>query len=119
MSLVLKRLSRGLLLIAAACGVLLASDRKRAGGGVPRIAILQHASTSVLDDGVRGMLDGLADAGFRDRSTAAIITYNAQGDMATSNAIAREITDGSFDLVLTSSTPSLHEVANAKKAGQQ
>jgi ABC-type uncharacterized transport system substrate-binding protein len=117
----IKRLSLGLVLIAAVSAVLLVSDVRPTGAnGKPlvRIAILQHASTPVLDDGVRGMIDGLAEKGYRDDETADIVTYNAQGDSATANAIAREITDGRFDLVLTSSTPSLQVVANANKAGR-
>jgi ABC-type uncharacterized transport system substrate-binding protein len=112
-----KRLSLGIVLIVAAAGVLLVSD-VRSAGSKPRIAILQHASTPVLDDGVRGMLDGLAQNGYQDGATAIITQYNAQGDMATANAIAREIVEGRFDLVLTSSTPSMQAVANANKAGR-
>src|SRR5207302_1942366 len=97
----LKRLSLGIGLIVAASSVLLVSDLRRPGADgsyPPRIAILQHASTPVLDDGVQGMLDGLAERGYRNDDTAVIQTYNAQGDLATANAIAREITDGRFDL---------------------
>ena len=119
MWLVIQRLSRGFALIALASGVLLAFDVKRSGTNrLPQIAILQHASTVVLDDGVRGMVDGLAEQGFRNGEAAAITTYNAQGDMAMSAAIAREITDGRYDLVLTSSTPSMQAVANANKDGR-
>src|SRR5438105_3774941 len=117
----LKRLSLGLTLIASASGVLLLMDLHRRAGGaqrLPEIAILQHASVPVLDDGVRGMIDGLAAMGYRDGATAAISRYNAEGDAATANAIAREITDGHFDLVMTSSTSSLQAVANANKGGR-
>jgi ABC-type uncharacterized transport system substrate-binding protein len=116
-----KRLTLGMLLIAAGSGVLLLTDVRRTGAdgrARPRIAILQQASTPVLDEGVRGMIDGLAEKGYRDGETADITTYNAQGDLPTANAIAREITDGRYDLVLTSSTPSLQVVANANKAGR-
>jgi ABC-type uncharacterized transport system substrate-binding protein len=116
-----KRLSLGMLLIAAGSGVLLLTDVRPTGAdgrSRPRIAILQQASTAALDEGVRGMIDGLAEKGYRNGATADITTYNAQGDLPTANAIAREITDGRFDLVLTSSTPSLQVVANANKAGR-
>src|SRR5262249_33187856 len=96
----LKRLSVGLTLITAASGILLLMDlRRRAGGAerLPQIAILQHASTPTLDDGVRGMIAGLEAKGYRDGVTAVIKTYNAEGEAATANAIAREITDGHFD----------------------
>jgi putative ABC transport system substrate-binding protein len=116
-----KRLWLGMLLIAAGSAVLLLTDVRRAGADGrtrPRIAIFQHASTPVLDEGVRGMIDGLAEKGYRDGETADITTYNAEGDLPTANAIAREVTDGRFDLVITSSTPSLQVVANANKAGR-
>ena len=116
-----KRLSLGMSLIAAASGVLLLTDVRPPGADGrprPRIAILQQASTPVLDEGVRGMIDGLAEKGYRNGATADIKTYNAEGDFSTANAIAREITDGSFDLVITSSTPSLQVVANANRAGR-
>src|SRR6516164_4566570 len=116
-----KRLTLGIVLIAAGSAVLLLTDvRPTAADGRsrPRIAILQQASTPVLDEGVRGMVDGLAEKGYRDGHTADITTYNAHGDLPTANAIAREITDGRFELVLTSSTPSLQVVANANKAGR-
>ena len=54
-----------------------------------RIAIVQHANTPVLDDGVRGVLDGLAARGFRDGDRIEIEHFNAQGDMPTGIAIAQ------------------------------
>jgi ABC-type uncharacterized transport system substrate-binding protein len=112
-----RRLALGIVLITAASGVLLISDVKHT-GGKPRIAILLHASVPVLEDCVSGMIAGLAEKGLRDGETAQITLYNAQGDMTTANAIAREITDGRYDLVLTSSTPSMQAVANANQAGR-
>jgi ABC-type uncharacterized transport system substrate-binding protein len=115
----IKRLSLGLALIAGAAAVLLATDVSRSGPTTtPRIGILQHASVPVLDDGVRGMIDGLSANGYRNGETAVITLFNAQGEAATANTIAREMTGGRFDLVITSSTPSLQAVANANKAGR-
>jgi len=119
----LKRLSLGLALIGLAALVLLVSDRDRrvahaASGRVLRVAIVQHASTPVLDAGVSGMIDGLAELGFRDGDRMALRRYNAQGDLAAGNAIARQVTTGEFDLVITSSTPSMQAVANANHAGR-
>src|SRR5262245_3833541 len=116
-----KRLLLGMLLIAAGSGVLLLTDVRPPGADGrprPRIAILQQASTPILDEGVRGMIDGLAEKGYPNGATADIKTFNAEGDIATANTIAREITDGDFDLVITSSTPSLQVVANANRAGR-
>ena len=117
----LKRCLLGIVLIALACAALLVSDwnqRTGAAGAVRKIAIFQHASQPLLDDGVAGILDGLAGAGFIDGKNVAITRFNAENDMATANAIARQITSGEFELVITASTLSLQAVANANRGGR-
>jgi ABC-type uncharacterized transport system substrate-binding protein len=116
-----KRLGLGVALIVAASLVLLLTDREHRSGSGPRVwrvALLQHASTSVLDEGVTGVLDGLAEHGFREGDNLRLTRYNAQGDTATSATIAREILHGPFDLVITVSTSSLLAVASANKERQ-
>ena len=118
---VVKRLALGLFLISLAIGVLLLSDwnrRSESRQSIPRIAILQHASQPVLDEGVQGIVLGLAEGGFKDGDTVAIQRFNAENDTPTENAIARELTDGRFDLILTASTLSLQAVAGANRAGR-
>lgn len=117
---VVKRLALGFCLITLAVGFLLLSDWNRRSDSrqaIPRVAILQHASQPVLDEGVHGMLQGLAEGGFKDGDTVAIQRFNAENDTPTENAIAREVTDGRFDLILTASTLSLQAVAGANRAG--
>jgi ABC-type uncharacterized transport system substrate-binding protein len=118
-----RRLSLGVTLIVMASAVLLVSDRGRRTTGasaarVSRVAIVQHASSAPIDEGVQGIIEGLAARGFRDGEKIKLSTYNAQGDLATGNAIARQVTTGDFDLILTSSTPSMQAVANANRAGR-
>jgi len=116
-----KRLALGIFLIALSAGILLLSDWNRRGDSrqvIPRIAILQHASQPVLDEGIHGILQGLAEGGFKDGETVAIQRFNAENDTPTENAIAREVTDGRFDLILTASTLSLQAVASANRAGR-
>ena len=118
---VVKRLALGFCLITLAVGILLLSDWNRRSDSrqvIPRVAILQHASQPVLDEGVHGMLQGLAEGGFKDGETVAIQRFNAENDTPTENAIAREVTDGRFDLILTASTLSLQAVAGANRAGR-
>jgi len=105
-------------LLAGASALLLATDRSGVRRDRPAVAILKQVSTTVLDDAVDGMLAGLAEKGWRDGATVTIRQYNAEGDMAQANAIAREITAGGFDMVLTSSTPSLQAVATANERGR-
>src|SRR5262245_9583227 len=116
-----KRLALGLLLIAAASTLLLVADRenrKAPRRHVPRVAILQHVDSALLDDGLRGTIDGLASRGYRDGSGVTLERFNAQGDMPTGIAIARQLTSGGYDLVITSSTPSMQAVANNNRDGK-
>ncbi len=118
---VIKRLALGVILIALASAVLLLSDsshRQKGHQRVTRVAILQHSSQPFLDDGVEGMIDGLAAAGFTVGNNLTVQRYNAEGDQPTANTIAKEITGGQYDLVLTGSTLSLQAVANANSAGK-
>ena len=41
--------------------------------------------------------------------------YNPQGDIATANAIAKEVTSANYDLILSVSTASLQTIANANR----
>jgi ABC-type uncharacterized transport system substrate-binding protein len=116
-----KRLALGISLIVLTSLVLLLSDlgrRSQARRSIVKIAILQHASSTVLDDGITGMIQGLEEHGFSDGTTATIERFNAEADMAVSNAIATQIVNGDYDLVLTSSTPSMQAVANANQEGR-
>jgi ABC-type uncharacterized transport system substrate-binding protein len=117
----IRRLWLGIVLIALASSVLLVSDwgrRQAQVGRMPRVAILQHASQQLLEDGVQGMLQGLATSGFVDGKNIQIQRFNAENDVGISNAIARQLVNGEYDLVLTSSTRSLQAVANANKDGK-
>ncbi len=117
---VIRRLLLGIALITLASAGLLFSDTSRhrdrqAKRDVPRVAVLQHASQPVIDEGVRGMLEALAAAGYEDGRTLVVSRFNAENDMATSAAIASEITSGNYDLILTATTISFQAVSNANQ----
>ena len=88
------------------------SNRNSSTKTLPHVAIVQHASVAALEEGVEGMLQGLAKEGYVDGKTILVQKFNAQSDIATANDIAAQVTNGSFDLIITSSTPSLQAVAN-------
>jgi len=85
---------------------------------IPNIAILQYSSHTFLDDGVEGIMEGLKEKGFEDGSNINIRHFNSEGDLPTTNAIAKEITSGKYDYALTVSTLALQAVANANKQGK-
>lgn len=113
-----RRAGPSLALLLGGSVLLLATDRAGSARRMPAIGVLQHTSSVVLDDAVRGMLDGLAERGWRDGETCTIRRYNAEGDVVQANAIAREIAGGPFDVALTSSTPSMQALANANASGR-
>lgn len=112
-----RRLALGLFLIAAASAVLLISDwsHRRTDHSELRIALVQHASQGIIDDGVRGMIDGLAGKGFVEGKNISIRRFNAEADIPTANAIANEVANGGYDLLLTATTLSLQTVATANR----
>ena len=121
MKFVLKRLILGVLLIAAASAALLLSDlgrRTMRAHSLPRLGLLQHASTMLLDEGTRGTIDALAEHGFVDGKSIVIEQFNAHGDIAVGNSIAAEMVAARYDLLVTMSTLSLQAVANANRAGK-
>ena len=118
---VLRRLGLGLFLILAISGILLVTDsgnRKAARGTVPKIGVLQFASTAALEESMEGFLAEMARSGFKDGVNVSIQTYNAQGDLATNTSIAQELVSGKFSHVYTVSTNSLQAVAMANRAGK-
>ncbi len=121
----LRRLLLGIFLIMAASAVLLLSDLgsrvKTAAapkaGRTMRVALLQHASQAILDQGREGMIKGLKEQGWELGRNLELKLYNAEGDNAVSQTIAKEMVGGGYDLLMTISTVSLQAVANANKAG--
>ena len=82
-----------------------------------RVAMLQHASQAILDQGREGMIAGLKEKGWEQGRNLELKLYNAEGDNAVSQTIAKEMAGGGYDLLMTISTVSLQAVANANKAG--
>jgi putative ABC transport system substrate-binding protein len=104
------------LIVLVSAGLLALDDSgRKSKAAIPRVAVVQHVSQAVMDDAVRGYVEGMASQGFVDGNTVSLKFYNAQGDLPTANDIARQVTNGSFDLVLTASTVSVQAVANANK----
>jgi ABC-type uncharacterized transport system substrate-binding protein len=99
--------------------MLLISDwhqRRAVGGKIPRVAIVQHAASAVLDEGVLGVLDGLKANALIGGKNIGISRFNADGDFTVANAIAKQVVAAGFDMVVTISTPSLQTVAKANSS---
>lgn len=105
--------------IALASAILLFSDLPRAPRAEQqfRVALLQMASQPILEDGAAGVVAGLEEAGYAEGRNLVLSRFNAEGDLATANAMALELTTSKYDLVITLSTPCLQAVANANRRG--
>lgn len=126
----IRNVGPGALLIVLAASVLLYADRDRrrpsspaaaakpAAKALPRLAVMQWNSTDLLDFTVAGIVEGLRRQGFEHGRTAEIRFFNASGDNATGNALARDLAGGRYDMVLTASTLALQAVAQANKEGR-
>jgi ABC-type uncharacterized transport system substrate-binding protein len=121
----LKNVWLGVTLIALTSALLLYSDRDRRQGAArpadkarPRLAVMQWASTDLLDQTVAGIVEGLRRLGFENGRTADIRFFNASGDTSAGNTIARDLADGRYDMVLTASTLALQAVAKANAQGR-
>ena len=121
MNAALKKMALGLCLIAGAAAVLLYSDldsrrvEVRSQGRALRVALVQQISIPALDDGLTGVIGALKDRGYSDGGRIALGRYNAQGDISTGNAIAKEVTSSNFDLIVSVSTVSLQTIANSNR----
>lgn len=117
----LKKSTLGLALIAGAAALLLYSDldsRRAAVHGKSRtlrVATVQQISIPALDEGAAGAISALKDRGYSDGGRIVLTRYNAQGDVSTGNAIAKAVTSGDFDLILSFSTVSLQTIANSNR----
>jgi ABC-type uncharacterized transport system substrate-binding protein len=114
----------GLALIVAASVVLLLSDpafktsagnKTAAAGRTLKVALVNFSSTVTLEEGQKGVIDGLAEDGFVDGQNIKLTRFNAETDRATAVAIAKDVVSRDFDLILTVSTAMLQAVANANK----
>ena len=124
-----KRLTLGFVLIAGASAILLYSDLRNrnrsqqrpnqtpAAGKIFRVALIQHASQSILEDGVHGVLEALAARGYSDGGKLLLRRFNAEADLPTANSIAKDVVSAGNDLIITVSTISMQTVANANKFG--
>lgn len=118
-SMIVRHVAPGVGAIALAAAILLLSDLPRAERPEQhyRVALLQMASQPILEDGANGVIAGLAESGYVDGRNLTLARFNAEGDLATANAMALELTTSDYDLVITLSTPCLQAVANANRRG--
>jgi ABC-type uncharacterized transport system substrate-binding protein len=123
---VVRRLALALALVAIAVGILLVSDLSgrsrgtqgpgdRAAKSTYQISIVAFGQDALTEDGLRGIADGLQQAGLATGITYQTKVRNAQADMATLNSIVDAAVQDKPDLIMTISTPTLQAALNRVK----
>lgn len=80
-----------------------------------QIGIIQIAPHPSLDNCYKGFVEGLAEEGFKDGENIKIDYQNAQGEMANSDMIAKNMVSAKYDLILGIATPSAMSAYSAAK----
>lgn len=113
-------------LIAVASAILLLSDKQQRQDGelvqkkdYPAIAIMQISSSVLLDAHVDGVISRLKERGYCAADEHNIRRFNPQGDFGTANSIAKEITNGPYQLIMTTSTVALQVFSRANQNTQK
>jgi putative tryptophan/tyrosine transport system substrate-binding protein len=98
-------------LALAACG----------GGGpkVPTVGLLYFGPDPLTERSIRGIRDGLREAGFEDGKGVRIVTTDAQGDMSLIQPSAKRYVAQGVDVMVPLGSPVLVGAANAAKGTGQ
>ena len=72
-----------------------------------RFAMAHYVDSPNSDDVQEGYIDALTDLGLVRDKDYTLKIFNAQGDVSTLNSIGESIKTGHFDMVFTSSTPTI------------
>src|SRR5262245_24725470 len=109
---------RGILALAFASGVLLASDwwlKREADVGRGkkwRLAFIQYIQSPEVDEAEAGVRAGLKESGLVEGEDYEITVRNASGDMATMLALIDAAMQDRADMLVTFSTPTLQAAIN-------
>jgi ABC-type uncharacterized transport system substrate-binding protein len=115
-----RRVALSVTLIAAASAVLVVSDsgaRRRKTRNSAKIALFQFAPHPLLDDYMAGVREGFAQRGYIEPGSV-FRKFTADADVNVANTVAREVTGGGWDMVVTATTPCLQAVARANARGK-
>ena len=117
-------LAVALLGILCACGSKAPSEGSAPSDGGPapaqtlKVGILQYAPHPSLDNCYKGIVEGLAEAGYVEGENLVIDYQNGNGESETNNLIASNFVSAKYDLIVAIATPAaMSAYAAAKDAG--
>jgi putative ABC transport system substrate-binding protein len=100
-------------LVVAGCGS--GGGTSASGGAKKRVGFVQFTTTSSLDDGREGFVEGLEEMGFRKGENLEIDFQNAQGDAGNASMMLQKYEQDGVDLVGTAGTQAAQAAKRAVK----
>lgn len=91
------------------------ADESAAGGDVVTVGVIQYATHPSLDNCYTGFLQGLAEEGFVEGENLEIDFQNAQGDMANSDIMAKNMVSKNESMIMGIATPAAMSAYAATK----
>ena len=88
------------LMLALSCLTCLAESAKPC-----KVGLVLMIENGAFMDMKQGILEGLAELGYRENENLTVDYRNAQGDATNLNTICQGMDDGTYDLVITIATP--------------
>lgn len=107
-----------ILTVVFGAGFFFACSKHPKNENIQTIAVTQIIEHKALDEEYKGLIQGLADAGYVDGSNIKIAFENAQGNIATATQIATKFQSMKPSVVVAISTPSAQAVVGALKNTQ-
>ena len=101
------------LILALSVGISFAQEKKSK--KMIKIGVAQIVSHPALDADEKGFEKKLAERGFKEKVNVIYDRQNAQGDMATAQAIAQKFLDAKVDLIHSIATPTSQAVVKTIK----
>lgn len=97
----------------AGCSTKSATSLSSDNSAKKKIGIVQYMAHPSLDDCYNGIIKGLEEAGYKDGDNLTIDYQNAQGQMETSDQLAKNMAAKNYDLIIGIATPSAMSVYSA------
>ncbi|MFC2097623.1 ABC transporter substrate-binding protein [Bacteroidota bacterium] len=111
-------LSRAFLALIIVAAILLVSDlnnRNPEKNEIQKFCLIHYIDSPNSEDCEHGLRKGLEDIGLVENKDFTFQVYNAQGDISTLNSIAETVNSSTWDLIFTSSTPTIQVISNKIK----
>ncbi|HAX74076.1 MAG TPA: ABC transporter substrate-binding protein, partial [Firmicutes bacterium] len=80
-----------------------------------QIGILQLVEHDALDSSREGFIKALEDSGYVDGENVSLTVQNAQGDIPTTQTIAKQFVSQNVDMIFAIATPAAQSAYNATK----